>query len=197
MRATLLALAFLGSTCVTAADSTPAPPLTPQQLEALWADLVHLDDAGTQKAQAGMRALIAVPQLAVPYIRERVKPVPVPDMKRLGLLIADLESSDFRTREAATRELDKLGPLAAPALEKKLTEKLGLETQRRIEAILEHANRTVLTTEEMRAVRAIEVLQGIGGDAAVAALKDLAKGADGAVITIRARQALTGLTDNK
>jgi len=194
MRSTcaVLALALLSSPPAAASEKEPAP--TTQQLDAIWADLVHLDDAGTQKAQAGIRALIAVPQLAVPLIRERVKPVAMPDMKRLGLLIVDLESSDFRTRDLATRALEKLGPLAAPALEKKLKEKLGLETQRRVEAILEHADRTVLTTEEMRAIRAIEVLQGIGGDAAVAALKDLAKGADGAVVTIRARQALACLT---
>jgi hypothetical protein len=163
------------------------------QFEAVWADLVHIDDAGTKKAQDGVRTLIGMPQLAVPLIRERVKPVPAPDMKRIGLLLADLENSDFATREAATRALEKLGPLAAPALEKKLAENLGLETKRRVESILEHAYRTLLTTEELRAIRALEVLQGIGSDEAVAVLKDLAKGAEGAVVTVRARQALSSL----
>jgi hypothetical protein len=191
-----LTLAIIGLASAAAPENEPAK-LTARQLEAVWADLIQLDDAGTKKAQDGVRALIAVPHLAVPFIRERVKPVPVPDQKRLGLLIVDLESSDFRTREAATRELEKLGPLAAPALEKKLTEKLGLETQRRVEAILQHIDRTVLTTEEMRGIRAVEVLQGIASDGASAVLKDLAKGADGAVVTLRARHALACLTDSK
>jgi hypothetical protein len=197
MRPTFATLALIVIGLPYAAAEPASTPLTAEQLPAVWADFIQLDDAGTKKAQDGVRALIAVPQLAVPFVRERVKQVPVPDKKRLGLLIADLESSDFRTREAATRELEKLGPLAAPALEKKLTEKLGLETQRRVESILQHAERTVLTTEEMRGIRAVEVLQGIGSEGAIAVLKDLAKGADGAVLTIRARQALASLTDSK
>lgn len=189
----LVALFWLAGAAA-AYDEPPRVALTAQQLDEVWADLIQFDDAGTKKAQDGVRALIAAPQLALPLIRDRVKPVPVPNMKRIGLLIADLESSDFRTREAATRALEKLGPLAAPALEKKLEEKLGLETQRRVESILEHADRAVLTTEEMRAIRAVEVLREIGSPEAVGVLKDLAKGADGAVLSIQARQALACLT---
>ena len=83
--------------------------------------------------------------------------MPVPDAKRIALLVADLDSTEFRTRDAATRALEKLGPLATPALEKRLTEKPGLETQNRIDLILAHAERTVLTIEQLRAVRAIEI----------------------------------------
>jgi hypothetical protein len=168
-------------------------PLTAKRLEAVWADFLLIDDAGTRKAQQGISLLAGAPDLAVPFIRERVKLVPVPDTKRLGLLITDLDSSDFRTREVATRELEKLGPLAAPALEKKLTEKLGLETERRVESILGHVTRTVLTSQELRAVRAIRVLEAINTPEAVAVLQDLAKGADGAVETAEAQQALATL----
>lgn len=168
----------------------PAPLLSAERLEGIWADFILLDDEGTKTAHEGIRTLIGIPKSSVPFLGERLKPVPGPDARRLQLLIADLESGDFRTREEATRALEKLGPLAAPALEKKLTEKQGLEMRRRLEMLVERADHTVLTLDELRAVRAIDVLQGIGSADAVAVLEKLAGGADGAVQTVRARQAL-------
>lgn len=170
------------------ADAEPAP--TAVQLDAIWADFILLDDDGTKKAHEGVKALIRVPQVALPFLKQRVKPAPHPDGKRIQLLIADLDSPNFRTRDAATRELEKLGPHAVPALEKKLTEKLGLEMRRRLEQLLERAEATVLTPQELRTVRAIEVLQGIGSAEAIAFLQELAKGGDGAVETMHAKQAL-------
>jgi len=188
-----LAVLFFGRVGGWAAEADAPATLTAKQVEAVWADFLLLDDEGTRKAQQGIRVLAAAPHLAVPFIRERVKRVAVPDAKRLGLLIADLDRSDFRTREIATRELEKIGPLAAPALETKLTEKLGLEMQRRLQSILDHATRTVLSSAELRAVRAIRVLEEINTPEATKVLQELAKGAEGAVETAEARQALANL----
>ena len=47
--------------------------------------------------------------------------------------------------------------------------------------------------EELRAIRAIEVLRGIGGAEAKAVLEPLAKGADASIITVQARQGVAAM----
>ena len=58
----------------------------------------------------------------------------------------------------------------------------------------ERHGRHILSAEELRAVRAIEVLTQIGTPDAVVILKDLSSGAEGAVETEHARRALRLLT---
>src|ERR1700685_4544218 len=68
-------------------------PLTAQQLEAIWNELILNDDDGAKKAFEKMQLLIRAPQIAVPFLKDHLKPVPVPDAKRLEQLIADLDSN--------------------------------------------------------------------------------------------------------
>jgi hypothetical protein len=46
----------------------------PPDLGAIWKDLTQNDDEGSKKAWQGMQAMIQSPQLAVPFLKERVKP---------------------------------------------------------------------------------------------------------------------------
>lgn len=188
-----LALAVAGAGRGGDADTKPPAPLTAKQLEAAWADFGLNDDAGTEKAREGIAGMIATPKLAVPFLKERLKPVPAPDGKRIQQLITDLDGKDFKTRDKAAKELEALGPLAAPALEKLLQEKLPLDLQRRVEGLLDRSSRQALSVDELRALRGIEVLRGIPSSDAVAVLEALAKGADGAVITVEARKALAAV----
>jgi len=175
------------------ADKKAPPPLTADQLNKVWADFAMNDDAGTQKAFRDIQAMIAASKLAVPFLKERLQPVPIPDAKRIQQCIADLDGKDFKTREQAAKELEKFGPLAAAALEKQLEEKLSLDLRRRVEGLLERANRVTLSADELRTIRGIEVLRGIGSPEAIDVLQRLAQGADGAVVTLQARQALAEL----
>jgi hypothetical protein len=65
-----------------------------------------------------------------------VAPVTPPDMKQLERWIADLDSNLFTTRARASRELEKLGSAAAPALRKALTARPSAEVRRAIEQLL-------------------------------------------------------------
>jgi hypothetical protein len=65
-----------------------------------------------------------------------VAPAMPPDAKQLARWIADLDSDDFTTRDRASKELQKLGPAAAPALRKALAAKPTAETLNRIEHLL-------------------------------------------------------------
>ncbi len=172
-------------------QEAPAPQLS--HLEALWNDFGQNDDAGTKKAWQGILTMIQSPGLSVPFLKDRLKPVPRPDTKRIDQWLADLDSGDFKKREQATRNLHEVGELAFPALEKKLGEKaLSLEARRRMEALVEKT-KTVTTGEELRSIRAVEVLEGIGTPDAKEILEIVARGGEGAVVTEQARKALARL----
>lgn len=167
----------------------------PPDLGAIWKDLTQNDDEGTKQAWQGMRAMIQAPQSAVPFLKERVKPIPQPDQQRIAQCLTDLDSKNFKTREKAMKELEAFGQLAVPALDRKLEDKdLSLEARKRTEALATKLNRTVLTGDELRALRAVEILEGIGTAEAQAVLKDLASGGEGATLTEQARKALARLT---
>jgi hypothetical protein len=135
------------------------------------------------------------PQTAVPFIKERVKPVPIPDHKRIEQCLLDLDGKTFRTRDRAMKELEAFGQLAVPALDRRLADEgLSLEARKRTEAVAEKLNKTLMTGDELRAIRSIEVLEGIGTTEAQAVLRELANGGEGAALTEQARRALARLS---
>jgi hypothetical protein len=191
----VLALVLTGAAGTQAAPPEKSErPLQPAELAAIWKDFTEHDDAGTKKAWQGIAAMMQAPQLAVPFLKERVKPVPHADQKRIDQCLADLDSRNFKTREKAVKELEGFGQLAVPSLDRKLAEKdLSLETRRRAVDLAQKLNKTVLSGDELRAIRAVEVLEGIGTAEAIAVLKDLAGGGDGPALTEQARKALARL----
>ena len=80
--------------------------------------------------------------------------------------------------------------LASAAIQKKLSEKVSLEATQRLEAVLAKLDNAPFSAEELQTVRAILVLQEIGTPEAKELLEPLAKGAEGALITRQARQAV-------
>src|SRR5262249_13270350 len=131
-----------------------AAKLSPKELEALWADLAGADAA---KAYRTIRALVAAPELAVPFLGQQLRPVPAPPPERLARLIADLDDRQFAVREKATRELEKLGRLVKPKLQEVLAGQPSLEVRQRAAAILQRLERSPLSPEELRGCRSVEV----------------------------------------
>ena len=162
------------------------PHRAAEQLAPLWDTLAGTD---ATKALPAMRLLALNPERAVPLLREHLRPM---DDHRLPQWIADLNSDDFEKREAASRGLATLGEMARPALEKALASDPGPEVRRRAEALLEKLKGAV-APEELRGVRAVDVLEQIGTDAARSVLKDLAAGSPGALTTQAAKDALDRL----
>jgi hypothetical protein len=169
-------------------------PLQPADLAAIWKDFTQNDDAGSKKAWRGIVAMIQSPQQAVPFLKERVKPAPRPDQKRIDQCLADLDSRNFKRREKAMKDLEAFGQLAVSSLDRKLAEQaLSLEARKRMEELALKLTKTILSGDEVRTIRAVEVLEGIGTPEAVAVLKDLAGGGEGAALTEQARKALARL----
>jgi WD40 repeat protein len=165
----------------------PAPARPgPHELDAFWRDLVGLD-AG--RAYRAVWALAAAPE-SVRRIAGRLRPVPAANAARLKALIADLDSDEFRVREQASAELERLADQAEPALRAALRGSPSAEVRRRAEGLLAR----LVSGEEQRVTsRALELLERLGTREAVALLETLAGGASAARQTREAKAALRRL----
>jgi hypothetical protein len=99
-------------------------------------------------------------------------------------LVADLGSKQFPRRDRAARELEKLGDRVETALQQALERGPSLEVRRRIEGLLARCAETAVPApEQLRVLRALEVLERIGSAEARRILQTLAGGAAEARLT--------------
>jgi hypothetical protein len=98
----------------------------------VWDDLASDDPATRASAVAALEA--AGPQ-AVAFLRARLEPVAA-DARRINALIEQLDSPQFVRRRQATEELEYLGKIAQPQIEKALAGKPPLEVRCRLEQLL-------------------------------------------------------------
>jgi WD40 repeat protein len=159
-------------------------------LAPLWTDLAA-DDIKT--ARRAVWSLVAAGPRAVPFLRDRLRPVAGPDPHKIARLITELEDNDFATRERAEKELERLGDFAVPAMQKSLQDKPPPETRKRLEGLLARSGRPITSAERLRTLRAQEVLEHLASDEARAILRTMAGGAPGASETEDARAALQRL----
>jgi HEAT repeat protein len=172
---------------VLAAKATGAagvPGAVPEDLGPLWEGLASKDPlqadlAVWRLAGAGSRAAVLV--------RDRLRLPPAPSSERVTVLIADLDSNDFDTRERASTELAEAIETAGPALRKKLAEGTSPEQRRRLEALLTDP---APTPEQRRQLRAVRVLEATGVAESRVLLKSLAKGDERLALTRAAAAAL-------
>lgn len=169
--------------------------LSPEELSAIWSHLALADDAGVKKAYQGICTMVKAPKESVAFLRECLKPVPPLNVKRVERWLDELDSNDFATREEATRQLEKQGPLVIPLIKKRLEAEVpSLEMRRRLERLREKLDAKCLSADELRAIRCVEVLHAIGNAEAIELLKALAAGAPGARLTEDAKFTLGLLT---
>lgn len=151
-----------------------------------------LADAEVPKTYRALVELSAVPEQTVPLLRQRLQPARPPDPLLLARLLADLDSDRFEVRDKATRQIESIGELAEPALRKALAGKPSLELRRRVEQLLDDVQPSH-SREQMRALRAVEVLEYIGTPEARRLLDTLADGAPEARLTREAKASLARL----
>jgi RNA polymerase sigma factor (sigma-70 family) len=157
--------------------------LSPRQLEESWSAL-----AGTDAARAWEAILVLGSSEGTPsFLRERLRPVPGVDERRLARLVADLDSDQFAERDRARAELEKLGESARAALRRALDGKPSAEVRRRVEALLDKLDEPKLSPERLRAVRALEALEQLATPDARRLVEELAGGAPEAWLTREAK----------
>jgi WD40 repeat protein len=160
--------------------------LSTKELETYWCDLSGSDASNACRA---IWALVDAPSQSVPFLRERLGPVPPPDAEQVAHLIANLDNERFEAREAAMCELEKLGALAKPALRKTLAGEPSPETRRRLEKLMAKGDDAAYLPEQ----RAVEALEHIATAEARELLRKLATGAPEARLTLEAKAALKRL----
>ncbi|MGH7174069.1 MAG: PQQ-binding-like beta-propeller repeat protein, partial [Gemmataceae bacterium] len=164
------------------------------ELEALWAGLADTD---ALKAHRVIASLIAGGNDAAGMLKGRLRPAESVTAKRLQKLLTDLDADEFAVREAATRELEKLGERAEPALSAALKNHPTLEVRKRIEDLLTRSHGRELSPQRLRELRAVRVLEHIGSAEARATLQVLTNGCADAWLTQEAKASLLRLNFSK
>jgi hypothetical protein len=163
----------------------------PEELEAQWAALMS-DDA--RKGYRALCTLVHWPDHTVPFLRQRLQPIPKAQVQRIAQLIADLDSSQFAVRQRATAELEQLADAAERALQDLLAGKPSLEVRQRAERLLTKLRAAPISGERLCVLRAMEVLEHIGTSAVRPILAFLAQGAPEDPLTQEAKASLERLT---
>jgi WD40 repeat protein len=163
-----------------------------RQSAELW---VELASPSAAEAFGAIGELVSMPGAAVGLLKERLRPAEArtPEQDRIRKLIADLEAPRYAVREQATRELERLREVAAPALRERLQGEVPAEVRRRVEGLLGRLARGTSPPDELRVLRGVEVLERIATPDARELLATLARGTPGATLTAQARAALERL----
>jgi hypothetical protein len=159
-------------------------------LESAWNDLAARE-AGVSFQSEGR--FLAAPAETVKLFAEKVKPVEALDPKRIRRLLADLDNEVFAVREAASKALHGLDEQAIPYLEETLKNGASLEVRLRVEKILEQKRGAAITSEQLRQIRAVMVLERIGDGESKNLLTRWVGGPVGARLTMEASAALKRL----
>jgi hypothetical protein len=147
------------------------------------------------RAFAAIRELVAAPGQAVEHLKKHLRPTPIPEPGRLAALVTALGAPKLAPRQEAEKELEKLGELAGAALREALRGEPPLALRQRVERLLAQAFGPVAAGEAIRDLRAIELLERIGGEGACEVLEVMAHGAPDARSTRDAKAALARLAE--
>jgi WD40 repeat protein len=169
------------------APSDQTTDLSDNDLERLWGELAS-DNAAIAYHAAWV--LAESPDKTLTVFKEKLKPLPSPDLTRVPRLLADLDNEEFEVREAAFKELQALGPVIEGKLRQILYGKPTLEVRKRVEMLVSEIHHRPLPAAELRQIRALQVLEWIDMPAAMALLEPLAHGAPKLRITQDAEAAL-------
>jgi WD40 repeat protein len=167
-----------------------APPLlNGETLPQAWAALAA--PKSTEAYEATWN-LAAAGNQAVELIKKKLPPATRLPEKTFARLLRDLDSGQFKVRIAAMAELRQLGPRAETDLRLALAKSPSLEATQRIQTLLSELEEPMRSTESLRQIRAVAVLERIATPEARRLLQELARGLSEARLTREARQALRG-----
>ncbi len=175
-------------------------PEKPQQAGPVEVAVTGFDEAfkllgatdGVQ-AQRGLDYLYRRPADAVKQIGDRVTVPTATPAATLAKYVADLESEDFATREAATTALDKIGGEAAPALHAAAVKSTSAEVRKVANELLGKLEAPAAKPDDLKVLRVVEVLERLDTAESRALLEKWAGGPAGHRATAEAAAALDRL----
>jgi hypothetical protein len=140
--------------------------LVSNDMEALWKDL------GSESAPVAYQAIVKLATRedeSPAFLRDKMCRRTCTEPATVRVLIADLESPDFKRRQRAASDLKDLGKGVEGPLREAAKRKLSFESRRRLEQVIK-----LLDHEILRDVRAVEALERIGNREAQDALRGVA-----------------------
>jgi WD40 repeat protein len=160
-------------------------------IDRLWRDLGSSDSG---RAYRAVQQLTSAPTEAVPELARRLSASLRRDEKHLKQTVAALDADDFATRRKAAQELARAGWSAEPLLRAALKGKHSPELSRQAERLLKRLTVFAHDEDELRALRAVVVLERVDSYAARLVLRNLAGGPRQAPLTREANAALRRLS---
>jgi WD40 repeat protein len=157
----------------------------------LWNDLASREAAVAYRA---IGSLVADPAETVRFLGQHLSPVRDKDLASLRRCLRDLEDRRFAVRQRAAQELENAGAEWEYIVREALLSRPSLEVRRRLEAIRESPSLRRFSSETVRALRGLQVLERIGTAEASSLLAKLAAGLPEARLTQEASAALRRLT---
>ena len=161
------------------------------QANSLWTRLGQSDAAC---AYSAVRELIEMREETVSLFRDRLKPVKGVEESRVNELINALNDAQFAVREKAESRLVECGECVSSVLKSRLARSQSTEESARIRRII--ARIEIWDVDQLRAARAIYVLERIQTEAATNLIRLVARGASQSRITQEAIAALFRLGEN-
>lgn len=159
----LVSASLDGTALVWDATARPAPVAAVAGTDEAFGLLASPDPAA---AHRGIAYLLRNADAAVKLLGERVAvPTAVP-AERIARLVADLGHPQFPIRQAAVRELGEIGAEAGPALRAAAAAPPSAEVRRLAGDLLNQLAGPPTRADDLRAIRAAEVLETIGTPAA-------------------------------
>jgi WD40 repeat protein len=146
-------------------------------------------------AQRAMEYLYRRPADAVKFCSEQITaPRETPAAKIAGL-VADLGSEDFPVRQAAVKDLEAIGGEAMAALREAAEKSPSPEVRKLANEVIGRFENAAPKSEDLRLLRIVEVLEGIGSPEARSLLSKWAGGPRGHRMTSEAAAALERLNE--
>jgi hypothetical protein len=154
-------------------------------MRSCWQDIA---DPSAEKRYTAFCRLVVGGDKTVDVLRGKVAKARPTELSSAPALIKQVDASDFKAREQASRMLTKLGSSVEPLLRKAIADGTSLEAKRRLEKIMSE-----FATENLRQERTALVLEAVGTENAHAFLADLANGDPEASLTRSAKEAVLRL----
>lgn len=149
------------------------------------------------RAQRGMEYLYRNPADTVKLLAGRIRVPAAAPPGRIAGLVADLGSPDFQTRRAAVTELAAIGGEAIAAVRQQIEKSMDPEVRKLAAEVLVKIDGPPTRSDDLRILRAVEVLEGLATADARALLGRWATGPPGNRLTVEAAAAVKRLAPPK
>jgi hypothetical protein len=166
--------------------------LSNAQAQRLWKEI---KESVGPTAYEAMRRLETADAKTIRLLMANYRTLPQVDDEKVASLIDKLDDDDFRTREAASNELARLGADIAPELYTALNGSTSPEKRARLAKVLKSIGGadSARVSGHLIGLRVIEILESQGSVEARAALKELAYGKFSKSLKQEAKAALSRL----